>query len=203
MYGKCLQNREGRHSPAHGLCLEKACWKLRCWKFWKMERDWFVFIIREFYALLEQIGQMPLPPYITEKLENQEIPDGIFQRIGVCCSAYGRLAFYTGTHEEAGRKGRSFWIRDFACRVRYFSSCQCRKGREEHIMHSEHYEMPKETADLILETKSKGWTGDCRWNNQLPYLRICCKKKKVVSKKVKVGQIFSFIRAINFRYWTV
>ena len=27
---------------------------------------------------------------------------------------------------------------------------------EEHIMHSEHYEMPKETADLILETKAKG-----------------------------------------------
>ena len=70
-----------------------------------------------FYALLEQIRK------------SGEIPDGIFQRIGVCCSAYGRLAFYTGTHEEAGRKGRSFWIRDFACRVRYFSSCQCRKGR--------------------------------------------------------------------------
>ena len=67
--------------------------------------------------------------HYREIRKSGEIPDGIFQRIGVCCSAYGRLAFYTGTHEEAGRKGRSFWIRDFACRIRYFSSCQCRKGR--------------------------------------------------------------------------
>ncbi len=63
---------------------------------------------------------------------------------------------------------------------------------EEHIMHSEHYEMPKETADLILETKSKGWTGDCRWNNQLPYLRICCKKEGCIKESEGWTDIFIY-----------
>ncbi len=37
--------------PGTWFVLEKACWKLRCWKFWKMERDWFVFIIRGIFML--------------------------------------------------------------------------------------------------------------------------------------------------------
>ena len=42
----------------------------------------------------------------------------------------------------------------------------------DHKMHSEHYAMSKETADLINENKAQRWTCHCSWDNQLPHAGI-------------------------------
>ncbi len=59
--------------------------------------------------------------------------------------------------------------------------------------------MPKATADLILETKAKGGRVIAVGTTSRRTLESVAKQEGCI-KEVKAGQIFSFIRAINFRY---
>ena len=95
-----------------------------------------------FYAILEEIGQMPLPPYIKEKLEDQERYQTVYSNeLGSAAAptdmgvAIGKVTLHVGLGTFRPVKVDNI---------------------EEHKMHSEHYWMPKETADLINRTKANG-----------------------------------------------
>ena len=109
-----------------------------------------------FYALLEQIGQMPLPPYITEKLENQERYQTVYSKeLGSAAAPTAGLHFTPELMKKLEEKGVRFGYVTLHVGLGTFRPVSVEKI-EEHIMHSEHYEMSKETAALILETKAKG-----------------------------------------------
>ena len=77
------------------------------------------------------------------------------KELGSAAAPTAGLHFTPELMKKLEEKGVRFGYVTLHVRLGTFRPCQCRKV-EEHIMHSEHYEMPKETADLILETKAKG-----------------------------------------------
>ena len=109
-----------------------------------------------FYSVLDQIGQMPLPPYITEKLQDKERYQTVY------CKELGSAAAPTaGLHftPELMDKIRAMGV-DFASVTLHVGLGTFRpvKAEEvtEHKMHSEHCLLPQETADKILQTKARG-----------------------------------------------
>ncbi len=109
-----------------------------------------------FFTALENIGQMPLPPYITEKLENKERYQTVYSReLGSAAAPTAGLHFTPETIDELHAKGIKTAFVTLHVGLGTF-----RPVKEDnvlnHKMHSEHYFLPQETADLINETKANG-----------------------------------------------
>ena len=110
----------------------------------------------DIFSVLDQIGQMPLPPYITEKLQDKERYQTVYSHeLGSAAAPTAGLHF---TQELMGR------LEKMGVRMAYVTLHvglgTFRPVKEdnilEHKMHSEHYHLPRETADLINETKRRG-----------------------------------------------
>ena len=108
------------------------------------------------FSVLDQIGQMPLPPYITEKLQDKERYQTVYSHeLGSAAAPTAGLHF---TKELMAR------LESMGVKIAYVTLHvglgTFRPVKEENIlnhkMHSEHYHLPKETADLINETKKNG-----------------------------------------------
>lgn len=109
-----------------------------------------------FFAVLDQIGQMPLPPYITEKLKDKERYQTVYSReIGSAAAPTAGLHFTKEMLEEIKAMGVNIAYVTLHVGLGTFRPVKEDKVLD-HKMHSEHYEMPEETARLINETKKNG-----------------------------------------------
>lgn len=109
-----------------------------------------------FYTALEDVGQMPLPPYITEKLQDKERYQTVYSReLGSAAAPTAGLHFTKEMLAELQEKG----IR-LAYVTLHVGLGTFRPVKEENIlqhhMHTEHFMLPQETADLIQQTKANG-----------------------------------------------
>ena len=109
-----------------------------------------------FFTALEDIGQMPLPPYITEKLEDKERYQTVYSKeLGSSAAPTAGLHFTKDMLNEIKNKGINLAYVTLHVGLGTF-----RPVKEDdilnHKMHSEHYYMPKETAELIKQTKENG-----------------------------------------------
>lgn len=109
-----------------------------------------------FYAVLDQIGQMPLPPYITKKLEDKERYQTVYSReLGSAAAPTAGLHFTKEMLEEIRGMGV-----DIAYVTLHVGLGTFRPVKEENIldhkMHSEHYQLSEETANKINRTKANG-----------------------------------------------
>lgn len=109
-----------------------------------------------FYTVLDQIGQMPLPPYITEKLENQERYQTVYSKeIGSAAAPTAGLHFTPELLEKVKAKGVKIGFVTLHVGLGTFRPVN-EENITDHKMHSEHYYLPQKTADLINETKKNG-----------------------------------------------
>ncbi|WP_283607483.1 tRNA preQ1(34) S-adenosylmethionine ribosyltransferase-isomerase QueA [Faecalispora anaeroviscerum] len=109
-----------------------------------------------FYAVLDQIGQMPLPPYIKKKLEDQERYQTVYSReVGSAAAPTAGLHFTKELLEKIREKGIKIGYVTLHVGLGTFRPVSADKITD-HKMHSEHYWLPQETADLINETKKTG-----------------------------------------------
>lgn len=109
-----------------------------------------------FYAILEEIGQMPLPPYIHEKLEDQERYQTVYSNeLGSAAAPTAGLHFTPELLKKVKDMGVAIGKVTLHVGLGTFRPVKV-DNIEEHKMHSEHYWMPKETADLINRTKENG-----------------------------------------------
>ena len=109
-----------------------------------------------FYAILEEIGQMPLPPYIHEKLEDQERYQTVYSNeLGSAAAPTAGLHFTPELLKRVEDMGVVIGKVTLHVGLGTFRPVKV-DNIEEHKMHSEHYWMPKETADLINRTKENG-----------------------------------------------
>ena len=109
-----------------------------------------------FYAVLDEIGQMPLPPYITKKLEDKERYQTVYSNeIGSAAAPTAGLHF---TQEQLDDlKAMGINIGRVTLHVGLGTFRPVKEDRVlDHKMHSEHYELPPETAELINRTKREG-----------------------------------------------
>lgn len=108
------------------------------------------------FPILEQIGQMPLPPYITEKLQDNERYQTVYSHeLGSAAAPTAGLHFTEDLLNRLKAKGVTI-----AKVTLHVGLGTFRPVKEEeitdHKMHSEHYHLTQETAELINRTKAKG-----------------------------------------------
>ena len=109
-----------------------------------------------FYTALDDVGQMPLPPYITEQLQDKERYQTVYSReLGSAAAPTAGLHFTKEMLDE---------IRSIGVNIAYVTLHvglgTFRPVKEDdilnHHMHTEHFVLPQETADLINQTKANG-----------------------------------------------
>ena len=109
-----------------------------------------------FFATLDKIGQMPLPPYITEELRDKERYQTVYSHeLGSAAAPTAGLHFTDELMERIRQKGVRIAYVTLHVGLGTFRPVKV-EDVTKHKMHSEHYEIPEETARLINETKKKG-----------------------------------------------
>lgn len=109
-----------------------------------------------FFAKLEKIGQMPLPPYIKEKLLNQSRYQTVYAKdLGSAAAPTAGLHFTTDLLEKIRQKGVKIAFVTLHVGLGTFRPVKD-DDITNHKMHSEYFVLPQETADLINETKKNG-----------------------------------------------
>ena len=109
-----------------------------------------------FLEILEQLGRMPLPPYIKAELQDQERYQTVYSRVvGSAAAPTAGLHFTPELLEQ---------VREIGVKVCYVTlhvglgTFRPVKAEEitDHEMHSEFCQISQETADIINETKRNG-----------------------------------------------
>lgn len=109
-----------------------------------------------FFAVLDKIGQMPLPPYITEKLKDRERYQTVYSHeLGSAAAPTAGLHFTDELLEKIKEKGVNVAYVTLHVGLGTFRPVKV-DDVTNHKMHSEHYEIPEVTARLINETKKNG-----------------------------------------------
>lgn len=129
-----------------------------------------------FYEILDKVGEMPLPHYIKEKLEDRDRYQTVYaEKMGSAAAPTAGLHFTDALLDE---------IREMGVRVSFVTLHvglgTFRPVKEEeienHHMHTEHYVLPADTADIINETKKNG-------HRVFAVGTTCCRTLESVYKK--------------------
>lgn len=108
------------------------------------------------FSVLDQIGQMPLPPYITEKLQDKERYQTVYSHeLGSAAAPTAGLHFTKELMANLEKMGVKIAYVTLHVGLGTFRPVK-EENILDHKMHSEHYHLPQETADLINETKKNG-----------------------------------------------
>ena len=106
--------------------------------------------------LLDKLGEMPLPPYIKEKLEDKERYQTVYSKIeGSAAAPTAGLHFTNELLEDIKDKGVKTAYLTLHVGLGTFRPVSV-ENVEEHVMHTEHYEVSQEAADIINETRKSG-----------------------------------------------
>ena len=110
----------------------------------------------DFYTALDDVGQMPLPPYIKEKLKDKERYQTVYSReIGSAAAPTAGLHFTREQLDEIRAMGVNIASVTLHVGLGTFRPVK-EETVEDHHMHTEHYVLPEETAELINKTKAAG-----------------------------------------------
>ena len=108
------------------------------------------------FEVLDRIGQMPLPPYITEELKDKERYQTVYSHeLGSAAAPTAGLHFTKELMQRIKDKGVNIAYVTLHVGLGTFRPVKV-DDVTKHKMHSEHYEIPQETAKLINETKKNG-----------------------------------------------
>ncbi|SYX82268.1 tRNA preQ1(34) S-adenosylmethionine ribosyltransferase-isomerase QueA [Paenibacillus alvei] len=109
-----------------------------------------------FNEILDELGQMPLPPYIKEQLDDRERYQTVYAKHeGSAAAPTAGLHFTKELLAEVENKGARIAYVTLHVGLGTFRPMSS-DTIEEHVMHSEYYEVSAETARTINETKEQG-----------------------------------------------
>ena len=111
---------------------------------------------RSIYEVLHEVGTMPLPPYITEKLEDQERYQTVYSKIeGSAAAPTAGLHFTEDLLDSIRKKGTE--IAEVTLNVGLGTFRPVKAATvQKHVMHSEYYEITGDTADSIMKRRNAG-----------------------------------------------
>lgn len=108
------------------------------------------------HQLIEQLGRMPLPPYIHETLTDPERYQTVYARIsGSAAAPTAGLHFTPGLLEHLRKQGVRVGFVTLHVGLDTFRPVEV-EDVSEHKMHSEEIELDAPTAELIEETRKAG-----------------------------------------------
>ena len=109
-----------------------------------------------FEEVLDRLGEMPLPPYITHKLKDKNRYQTVYAvHEGSAAAPTAGLHFTKELLEEISRKGVNIAKLTLHVGLGTFRPVKA-ETVEEHEMHSEFYQVSTETAELINSTIARG-----------------------------------------------
>ena len=109
-----------------------------------------------FEKILDELGQMPTPPYIKKKLQDKNRYQTVYaQTPGSAAAPTAGLHFTEELLENIRKKGISTAFITLHVGLGTFRPVTV-ENIEEHKMHAEYYEISKETAEVINSTKQIG-----------------------------------------------
>ncbi|MHA7764940.1 tRNA preQ1(34) S-adenosylmethionine ribosyltransferase-isomerase QueA [Bacillus atrophaeus] len=109
-----------------------------------------------FYEVLESLGEMPLPPYIKEQLDDRERYQTVFSKeIGSAAAPTAGLHFTEEILGELKEKGVRIEFITLHVGLGTFRPVSADEV-EEHNMHAEFYEMSAETASALNHVRETG-----------------------------------------------
>ncbi len=110
----------------------------------------------EFFSVLDKVGQMPLPPYIKEKLDNRERYQTVYSReLGSAAAPTAGLHFTKEMLEDLKSRGVKIAYVTLHVGLGTFRPVKV-DDITKHHMHTEHYSISPETANIINDTKKSG-----------------------------------------------
>jgi len=108
------------------------------------------------YEVLDAVGNMPLPPYITEKLKNKEDYQTVYaKKEGSAAAPTAGLHFTRELIEKIKAKGVGYGEVTLHVGLGTFRPVKVDKI-EEHLMHGEYFYMPDEVAEEINRRREMG-----------------------------------------------
>ncbi len=109
-----------------------------------------------FETVLAEIGEMPLPPYIKEKLSDKTRYNTVYSKIdGSAAAPTAGLHFTKELIEKLKLKGVEFTEVLLHVGLGTFRPVKADDIKDHH-MHSEYYEVSKQSADIINRAKQEG-----------------------------------------------
>ena len=109
-----------------------------------------------FLEILEQLGRMPLPPYIKAELQDQERYQTVYSRVvGSAAAPTAGLHFTPELLEQVREMGVKVCYVTLHVGLGTFRPVKAEEITD-HEMHSEFCQISQETADIINETKRNG-----------------------------------------------
>jgi len=108
------------------------------------------------YEVLDAVGNMPLPPYITKKLENKDDYQTVYaKKEGSAAAPTAGLHFTSELIERIKAKGVGYGEVTLHVGLGTFRPVKVEKI-EEHLMHGEYFYMPDEVAEEINKRRAAG-----------------------------------------------
>ena len=109
-----------------------------------------------FEEILDELGEMPLPPYITEKLEDKERYQTVYSKIeGSAAAPTAGLHFTEELLKKIKEKGIEVCFVTLHVGLGTFRPVKV-DDVEKHNMHSEFYMVSKEVAEKVNKAKDEG-----------------------------------------------
>ncbi len=110
----------------------------------------------EFFAVLDQIGQMPLPHYIKKQLEDKERYQTVYAKeVGSAAAPTAGLHFTPELIKQVRAKGVDIAYVTLHVGLGTFRPVKA-DNILDHKMHTEHYALSAENAEIINRTKARG-----------------------------------------------
>ncbi|WP_281183011.1 tRNA preQ1(34) S-adenosylmethionine ribosyltransferase-isomerase QueA [Staphylococcus schleiferi] len=105
---------------------------------------------------LDELGEMPLPPYIKERLDEKDRYQTVYAKAsGSAAAPTAGLHFTDQLLQQIRENGVNIAFITLHVGLGTFRPVSV-ENIDDHEMHSEYYQMSQETADLLNETKAKG-----------------------------------------------
>lgn len=109
-----------------------------------------------FEEILDELGQMPLPPYITEKLEDKNRYQTVYAKnVGSSAAPTAGLHFTKNLLNDIEKMGVKIARLTLHVGLGTFRPVKV-ENILDHKMHSEYYEIDQKNADIINDCKTKG-----------------------------------------------
>lgn len=118
-------------------------------------RDFRLIFEGVLYEILEELGEMPLPPYIHEKLENQSRYQTVYNKVrGSAAAPTAGLHFTKEVMAQLKAKGVILAFVTLHVGLGTFRPVSV-DDIKDHVMHTEFYQVSQETADILNKAKKE------------------------------------------------
>ena len=131
-----------------------------------------------FYEILDVLGEMPLPPYITEKLVDRDRYQTVYgKEIGAAAASTAGLHFTETLLAAVAEKGINITFITLHIGIGTFRPVKV-ENVEEHDMHAEFYRVSQETANVLNATRERGHRIICVGTSAVRLLETLIRKNE-------------------------